>query len=120
MNITPEILKAVRVDINDALVAISAKYAITLHAGNATYTENHMTMKIDGVRVGGLSKDAERYNSASAAFLKLPPLGSDFKHKGATYKTTGLNSTGSKVLCERDNGQRYQFPVDFFNTIRGA
>jgi hypothetical protein len=110
MNITPEILKAVRVDINDALVAISAKYAITLHAGNATYTENHMTMKIDGVRVGGLSKDAERYNGA--AFLKLPPLGTEFKHKSAMFKTTGLNSTGSKVLCDRADGQHFAFPVD--------
>lgn len=111
--ITREMLRAIRADIDAALVTVAEKYELkSLTTGSATFGSSHFTIKLDGVSVGGKTKEAERYESPSAKFLGLPPLGTYFKSAGHMYKTAGLNSTGSKVLCDRDDGKTYLIPID--------
>lgn len=43
----------------------------------------------------------------------LTTLRATFVHSRRTYKMVGLNTTGSKVLCERDGEEkRYLVPTD--------
>jgi len=109
--ITKEMLRALRFDIDAALVAVAEKHGLkSLTTGSATFGPGHFTMKLDGLAEGGKSREAARYESAG--FLGLPPLGSTFRSGGHTYTTVGLNTTGSKVLCDREDGKTYLYPVD--------
>lgn len=109
--ITPMLLKSFRADLDAAIAGLAKKYDLSeLRSGRASYTAGSFTMKIEGVAAGGKSKAASMYEDAS--FLGLPPLGFSFKQGGRSFTTTGLNTTGTKVLCARDDGTTYLFKVD--------
>lgn len=108
--ITRDTLKDLRAEINAALAVIGAKHGLTLKTGNATFGPDNFTMKVEGIREGGLDKDATRYAN-SIRLLGLPPLGTEFKNGGQIYKTVGVNTTGTKVICS-NNGKKFLFHTD--------
>jgi hypothetical protein len=121
MEVTRDLLKNLRSEIDAALLAVAKKNGLkSLTAGSATFGSGQFTFKLEGIVAGGQSKEADRYTSSSASFLGLPKLGSEFKSGGHMYKTAGLNSTGSKVLCDRDDGKVFLFPVDTCKTLIAA
>jgi len=112
LNITPALLTTLRAEINAALAEVSKRHGLTLKAAGASYTANTFTIKIEGQIEGGLSKEGELYTKMAGP-LGLPALGTTFVHSRRTYKMVGLNTTGSKVLCERDGEEkRYLVPTD--------
>ena len=111
MKITPAVLKSLRTEIDAAVAEVAKRHGITFKTGSASYTENRFTFKLEGSVIGAQSVDAERYER-SRAMLSLPALGTGFRSGNRSYKTAGLNSTGSKVLCTRDDGRDYLIPTD--------
>lgn len=91
--ITRDPLKALRIEIDQALQHIGTKYGVTLESGNATFTDQRATIKLEATVVGGMSEEAERYD-LMAPLLGLPPRGSLVALGGTKYVTTGLKSRG--------------------------
>lgn len=119
-NDTRQLMVAMRPEINAVLAPIATKHGLKqLTLGRGTYGPGgSFTFKLEGVTAGGLDKDAERYASPSARFLGLPPLGTEFRNGGNTYKTVGLNTTGSKVICQRlGTDQRYLYTVEVVKAL---
>ena len=110
------LLRAIRPDIDAALVAVAKKYGLQkLSLANATFDPRAgaFTFKLEGLADGAIGKEAALYTSPDARFLGLPPLGTAFTSGGRGYKTAGLNKAGTKVLCDRvDDGKTYLFAVD--------
>lgn len=108
------LLQTLRPEIDVALAVIAKRYGLAkLHCGNASFDPRagSFTFKVEGVAEGALGKAAALYTSPDAAFLGLPPLGTAFETAGRKYKTAGLNTVGSKVICDRDDGKSFLFPV---------
>lgn len=111
--INRDLLKRLRVDIDEALLDVRKKYGLrSLAATGAKFTDGDFTFKLEGIAEGALDPEARLYVSDGASFLGLPPLGTQFVSGGVPYKTAGLNKTGSKVICSRADGKRYLFTVD--------
>jgi hypothetical protein len=115
-------IRALRPEIEKALAEIAKKHGLKeLRTGSASYTDGgSFSIKIDGVIAGGLDKAAGLYVSRDAAFLGLPPLGTEFWNKGVSYKTVGLNTTGSKVIVETPTGKRFLFPPEVVKRLTAA
>jgi hypothetical protein len=124
MSDTKQLMIKLRPEIDAALVLIATKYGLkSLRLGaRGTYTvAGNFTFKLEGVAADGLDKDAERYASAGARFLGLPPLGTEFRNGPHSYRTVGLNTTGSKVICQRvGSDNRYLYTVDAVKALTAA
>lgn len=113
MAITRDDLRDIRNDINAALASVAAKHGLrTLAAGNASFTGDAFTIKLDGIKEGGLSKEAQRYQQYRAA-LNLPPLKSTIEFRSRQYRVEGMNTTGSKVMISLLPDEKgYQLATD--------
>lgn len=119
MTITPILLKQLRADVDAALATLREKYALeTLRLGKGSYDPDagSFSFKLNGMAQGGKSPDAMRYE-LNQKLLSLPPLGFQFTSKGESFKTTGLNLTATKVLCERADKAIYLFKLDGIKRI---
>jgi hypothetical protein len=109
-------LQALRPEIDAALAVIAKKHNLsTLHLGNGSFdpVAGTFSFKLEGMAEGALGKDAARYIQHCAS-LGLPERGAEFDSRGIRYRTDGINTAGSKVICERlDNGKKYDIPTDF-------
>lgn len=110
-----EITKAKLAAVRDALDAALAKIAeqhglASFRSASCVYEPTGaFTFKIHGVAAGGLTKEQRRYDEGQ--WLGLPERGSEFSANGKTHRTWGLNSTGSKVITECSDGQKYNWPL---------
>lgn len=110
-------LKQIRTDLDLALAEVAKKHGLKdLHTGNAGFTEGgSFTFKIHGILAGGLSEEAQRYNELRD-LLKLPELGSLYEaSNGKKYTITGINTTGTKVFIQDENGETYNTKVEALN-----
>lgn len=107
-----DLVKLVRADLDAALVGIAKKHGLaSLKCGSGTLGASNFTLKVEGVVADGKSPEAERYD-LYADSLRLPPRGHVFTAGKYTYKTIGLNTTGSKVLADRiPDGKTFLVPV---------
>lgn len=115
-------LNAIREDIDKALAAVAKKHKLASLAckGAARYTTSTCTFTVEGVAAGGKSIEAQRYET-NQKLLKLPPLGTTITHKGQTYVSTGLNTTGSKVYAKQVvTGKEYLFDIALFIHLAAA
>jgi hypothetical protein len=115
MPITKEMLKAIRPEINAALLAVAKKFELqSLACGKCIYDPSggFFTMKVEGIAAGGVDANAKRYTD-NMRWTGLPPLGFEFTQRDGTYRTCGMNTTGSKVICERTgDGKKFLFHLD--------
>ena len=113
--ITKEELKALRIEIDEALKTVAQKHNLqSLRAGKATFTnEGSFTFKLEGLVSGGLSPEAQRYNQIKT-FLNLPDLGAEVTlRNGKRFIIFGINTTGTKVFAKSiDNGSDYWINVE--------
>lgn len=101
MPITKQLLKELRAEVNAALAPLGAKYGITLTAGNATYLTESFTIKLEGSVIGAASPEETLYNK-NVAFLRLPPLGTEFTLRRDKYIIKGMKPRGmNNILIER-------------------
>lgn len=115
--ITKQLLVAIRPDLDRALAEVASKHGLSsLKSGQCSFDHRsgNFTMKIEGIGEGGVDKDGARYNLALRDRLidDLPPLGTEFENGGVTYKIVGINSTLSKILVTKGEGERYLFPTE--------
>ena len=121
-NDTRQLMIALRPEINAALAVIGRKHGLkSLQLGHGTYAPGgSFTFKLEGVTEGGLDKDAERYKN-SINLLGLPLLGTEFRNGPHTYKTAGINTTGTKVICQRLGSEnRYLYTVEVVKALTAA
>ena len=112
--ITSEELKAIRIEIDEALKTVAQKHNLqTLTAGKATYdTEGAFTFKLEGLVKGGLTPEAQRYNLYKQ-IENLPELGAEVTLRGKHFTTTGINTTGTKVFIKGiDDGKTYEVKTE--------
>lgn len=119
-SVTPLMLKSLRADVDAALAPLLAKYSLAkLRLAKGTYDPNagSFSFKVEGLAKGGTSPDAMRYDS-NQQLLGIPPRPFTFQQREPersslwTFTITGLNLTGTKVLCERDDGKTFLFKTD--------
>lgn len=98
-------LRLLRADMNKALDAVAQKHGITIKAGNARFTENNVTFKIEAGIIGndGIAKSRERI-----ALEKLYPQYAD-----KVVKLMGKRGAVSgKVVGYNSRAKRYPFQVE--------
>lgn len=105
-------LKVLRNDINAALAAVAKKHNLsTLKATSCKYMESSCEFKLEAVQAGGLTKEAARYVANQVVF-GLPPLHTKVTMNHKVYRTVGLNTTGTKVITEDEQGKQWLVPLD--------
>lgn len=109
-------LKAVRADLDAALVAIMEKHGLQkLTTGNCSFdpSAGSFTFKVEGIAEGGMGKEASRLNLEATYDAALPKVDEGFFYGGKRYVATGMNTTGSKVLVRLEtNGKTYLIKRD--------
>ncbi len=111
-NITRELCRRLRDDIDAVLKPLGAQLGVKFHAGNASYTDNTVTFKLEAM-IEGFDKVKAEYEQACIAFrLRKDQYGTPFKWGGNNYTLAGLSMRSSKypIIAERDNGKRYKLP----------
>jgi hypothetical protein len=112
-------IKNLRVEIDAALAAIAVKHGIQIRAGNATFSPEFMTMKLEFSTLQNgkpVTKEAEALK-LYAPSLGLTPehLAKNFVISGVTYRLVGFCPRKQKfpMVCERtSDGKRYGLPED--------
>ncbi len=119
--LTKDKLRAIRADIDAALVSIATKHGCPeLKLGNASYSqEGSFTFKLNGVIGGGLTKEASAYEHYRSMFPKMPQLNSKFNDRGTEFYVRGL--AGKSVQIERiSDGKAYRMRFHDFCQVVGA
>jgi len=110
-------VKNLRDDINAALSAVSSKYGIQLSVGNATFTSNNVTYKVQAAVKASdgmvMTKEASAFNTYGKYQLPGFNLGQTIILQGNEYVISGWKpkSTKSPVLVTR-GGKTYKVSVN--------
>lgn len=112
MELTKDKLRALRVAMDAALAKIAKEHGLAqLRAGSCTFEKTGaFSFRVEGLADGGLTKEQRRYDENM--WLGLPMRGAQFESGRKQHTTWGLNSTGTKVITECSDGQRYNWPLD--------
>ena len=103
-------LQGLRVEMDNALQAISNKYGITIKAGNASFSGNECTFKVklntkgtDGTVITKEAKDFDRYKGLHG--MDHLSVGDTIYIQGSPYILTGFNTRARKA------------PINFTNSV---
>lgn len=110
-------LRALRVDLDQAMATIASKYGIELSAGNISFTSETATIKVaagvikNGTVVTKEAKDFDRYKGLVG--LGSLNVGDTIQLQGKEYTIAGYKprSKKSPVLVTR-NGKSYKVSVE--------
>jgi len=109
--ITKQDCRKLRDELNSELADLARKYGLKINAGNASYTDNSVTFKVECL-IAGFDKGRDEFNRHAFMFhLKAEQFGSDFVFGGRAYKLVGLKPRSPKypIIGER-GGSRYKLP----------
>ena len=105
------ICKNLRVEIEQGLEYLKPTYGLNIKAGNASYTDNSVTFKLE-LTVVGFDKDKDTFKQL-CTFYNLTPddYGREFRSQGKAFRLIGINSRSPKFcfLGERSDGKRFKF-----------
>ena len=117
--ISPEILKQIREEVNVLLKPLEEKFGVKMELGRATYSHNNFTFKLEGSRLdesgSAVTKEAEAFKMlAKMHGLEADDLGKTFKAQGKEFTITGLSTKSSKfpIIAKGSDGKSYKFPID--------
>jgi len=118
MEINRTLLRTLRAEINTEIEKVGQKYGISLRVGNASFTPETFTFKLEGgLIVNGIAIDRDRQAfKANALYLGLAPndLGREFNFQGNVYKIVGLKPSSKKypvVGLNIATGKKFKFAV---------
>lgn len=89
-----------------------------LRLGNGTFSADGGTFsfKLEGMVIGGLSKEAQRYDHYRAIFKNFPERDKKIRVMGKVGYVTGMNQTGTKVMfTESSNNKPWLIPREALN-----
>jgi hypothetical protein len=110
-------IKALRVDLNEAMQSLSDKYGVKIHAGNASFSSNEVTFKVhlNVLNENGLAltKKAEHFElMKDGVGLGHLSIGDSVKLSGDSYILSGWNNRASKFQIEvSKNNESYSCSV---------
>ena len=109
-------LKAFRKDVEDALSDVAEKYGVVIHAGNISYGDNDLTLKLEAKRTDVDVEKIEFMDNIWYAFkaFKAEDYLAHFMIKGTEYELIGFRPrTKYSVLGRRiKDGKVYGFTYD--------
>ena len=102
MEITKEMLRSLREDVNEALAPVAKKYGITLTMGRTSYLDQSFTSKLEGQVLGGQSRAEVEYETYQSLY-GLPNLNESIMIEGEEFITTGFKNRAkkNKVMVKR-------------------
>lgn len=107
--ISKQFFPAFRADLQKHLDLVAAAHGLeSLKAGNATFDPDagSFTIKVNGIAIGGLTKEQRLYDLEYAIDKTLPPRESEMVFKGQTYTIWGMQRSG-KAIIRDDAGKKY-------------
>lgn len=117
------LLKTLRIDIDQALIAIGEKHGVALKTGNASFTDENATFKLDVATIGesgiAVTKEAADFKLHSLGFnMKPEDLGTEFTSPyGEKFVLMGCKPRSKKatlVAKKVENGVMYKLPLAAF------
>lgn len=114
--INRQLIKKIRVEVEENLKEIGKRYNIKFTAGNCTYSDEHFTLKLNGATISNSgevqSKEALDFKAYAELFgFKPDDLGKIFNVVGVKYKIIGLKLRAHNlpIIVQRvDTGERYK------------
>lgn len=112
------LLRALNADMEEALKAVAEKHGVSIDVGNASFTSQNATFKVQVAVIGkgGVADTREAQDFrifASSYGLSADDLGQTFPYGGKEYTIVGLSRKSSKypIVCKRDNREA-RLPVE--------
>jgi len=111
-------VRLLRDDLDAALQTVAKKYGISIQTGNARFSSENVTFKLEaavvsesGVAVTNEASEFKRY--AALLGLDEDDLGKSFSYRGQPYEIVGakLSSRKYPILVKNRNGKVYKFMV---------
>lgn len=96
-------------------------YGFELKWGGGKYDRdgNNFTLTLKGVKEGGLSPEAQRYN-AHRFLYKLPELGTQFTYGGKVYEISGMKLRSQSIIVKLvKTGVSYRMTRETVSAILG-
>jgi len=120
--ITRGLCKTLRDELNAALVPLAKELGVTIRAGNASYSDNTVTFKVE-VAVEGYDREKEEYEQLCMLYqLKADQRGAAFTYAGQRYTLAGISAKARKfpIIAKRDDGKRYKLPEKAIKPLQKA
>jgi hypothetical protein len=103
----------IREEIDAALADLSEQHGISINAGNATYSDNTITFKLE-LQIEGFDPLKDAFEKSSEWFgLKPEDYGREFVKGVRLYKIVGLKPRNRKypIICQdMKTGKHYKLP----------
>lgn len=119
--IDKDFCRRLRDELDSALSGLGEKLGVKFRAGNMTYTDANVTVKLEACLINASGEIETREAQAWKQFAKYygvpeDALGKTYVLRGEVFKVTGLATKSRKypVLVERADGARMKYPADFF------
>ena len=103
-------IKALRIEMDEALQTISKKYGIQIETGNASFSGNEVTFKVKANAVGTngtvITKEAEMFKRIkNIKGLGHLSVGDTIRIQGNAYTLTGFNNRAPKSPIQFTDGK---------------
>lgn len=112
-------LRIFREEAEKTLEALGTKYGISISLGNASFTANNASFKLQLATTGtdgvANTKEITNFKLYAAGFgLQETDLNREFIDGGKKYKIVGLlpRSYKNPIVVERADGKQFKFPAD--------
>lgn len=116
--ITRPLLRTLHAEFTEALEAVAKRHGVGIQLGNASFTSQNATFKVQVAVTGkgGVADTREAQDFrifASSYGLSADDLGQTFPYGGKEYTIVGLSRKSTKypILCKRD-GENVRLPVE--------
>jgi hypothetical protein len=120
--ITRALCKTLRDELNAALVPLAKELGVTIHCGNASYSDNAVKFKLE-VAVEGYDPEKEEYEQMCLLYrLKADQRGEAFNYNGHHYTLAGISAKARKfpIIATRDDGKKYKLPEHAIKSLQKA
>lgn len=108
--INRDLLRALRAEIDAAVAKIASKHGITMQTGNARFTAQSFTFKLEGALLGAPKIEESLWKLYAPAYgLDLDMLHREVRYGNRTFTVVGFKKGGRSVLLE-SAGKQYRAP----------
>jgi hypothetical protein len=120
-----QLLRILRDSIDKAIADLGEEHGVILETGNATFSDNNFTLKIEGSQmVGGnvMTKEAVAYRTYRMHEQTGLELFEEFPYNRMRFKVTGYKTRAKKrpIVCHNlDTGADHVFPTSLVKRLVG-